>query len=253
MPIDESHPSMNTPNEDYKIWRYMDIPSFLSLLVDEALTFTSASLMEDKFEGTLPKPTELQLDSQIGKLFTDSTSSTGPKNFSEILYSLKNAVYLNCWCKAKTEMVHMWKIYSKEKGIAIETTYNKLKEAIIDEETILPTEITYLDYSHQQFDWESNTLGLFTIKRLEYQSEQELRLILAFPEQVRKRAEAETHHEPFNVFYKNFPVIKIKTDISRLIEAIHISPFAPEWYSDLAKSTLDKFGLTNISIIKSEL
>lgn len=70
MPIDESHPSMNTPKENYRIWRYMDIPSFLSLLVEESLTFTSASLMEDKFEGTIPKPTESKFDFQIKSIHT---------------------------------------------------------------------------------------------------------------------------------------------------------------------------------------
>lgn len=239
----------------------MDIPSFLSLLVDEALTFSSASLMEDKFEGTLPKLTEQLLDFYAQQLNIVNTISTEQLKFSEIIYSLKDAVYLNCWCKAQTEMVHMWKIYSKEKGVAIETTYNKLKEAIIDEEKIYLTEISYLDYDNQQYNWGNNVLSPFTIKRLEYQSEQELRLILAYPNQVQKeigeknvqKAPIDFRKNPFTEFYKKFPIIKVKTDISKLIDAIHISPFAPNWYSDLIKKTLDKFGLKNINIIRSEL
>lgn len=250
MPIDESHTSMITPRENYKIWRYMDIPSFLSLLIEESLVFTSASLMEDKFEGTFPKTTEQMYNFESIRL--DINGSEQRKKFSDVIYSLKDTVYLNCWCKAKTEMIHMWKIYSKEEGIAIETTYNKLKEAITDEEQIFPTEISYLDYNNQQFDWKHNTLSLFTIKREEYESEQELRLILSFPNQIKKLHSNSVSME-LQEFYKKFPVIKIKVDLVKLIEKIHISPFAPIWYTDLVRKTLDKFGLGNISVIRSEL
>ena len=154
---------------------------------------------------------------------------------------------------ARTEMVHMWKIYSKENGIAIETTYNRLKDAIIDKEQIFPTEIAYLDYDNQPFDWEQNTLSLFTIKRLEYKSEQELRLILSFPNLEKEKKQSAPDLMALNEFYKKFPVIKIKVDIVKLIEKVHISPFAPMWYTELVKKTLDKFGLGNICVIRSEL
>ena len=166
---------------------------------------------------------------------------------------LKDSIYLNCWCKEKTEMVHMWKIYSKEKGIAIETTYSRLKEAIIDEETIYPTVISYLDYEKQYLDCKNNTLTPYTIKRLEYKSEQELRLIIAFPEMVKKLEEVGKSLIEMNDYCKKFPVIKVKVNVFKLIEAIHVSPFAPIWYTDLVRKTLDKFGLGDISVIRSEL
>lgn len=253
MPIDETHTAMNTPKSDYRIWRYMDIPSFLSILVENALTFTSARLMEDKFEGTLPKLTKILDELFIKKITIDYKIKNELTPFSEIMLMLKDSVYLNCWCKEKTEMVHMWKIYSKENGIAIETTYSRLKEAIIDEETIYPTEISYLDYEKQYLDCKSNTLTPYTIKRLEYKSEQELRLIISFPNKVKNTTEASKTITEMNDYYKKFPVIKIKVNVFKLIEAIHVSPFAPIWYTDLVRKTLDKFGLGNISVIRSEL
>jgi len=68
----------------------------------------------------------------------------------------------------------MWKIYSKENGIAIETDYEKLKRAIDTDEPILPTEISYVDYHNDVLDWNLNELTAYTTKRQEYKSEMNL-------------------------------------------------------------------------------
>ena len=48
MPIDENHRISKIPTSNIKLWRYMDIPSFISLLSDSALTFARVDLNEDK-------------------------------------------------------------------------------------------------------------------------------------------------------------------------------------------------------------
>lgn len=258
MPINESHPIMNTPKNDYKIWRYMDIPSFTSLLLERALTFIRADLMEDKYEGTLPQISNFVIDQQVENMIKKGTLLPKYRGLSQWIFKDKFDVYLNCWIKERTEMVHMWKIYSKEKGIAIETTYNNLKNAIVDEEEVYPTNISYVDFNKEYVDLGANMLKPYTIKRIEYKSENEFRLIVAFPRQIENQIAQYNSDEILKAMkrreiYNSNPALKIKVDINNLIEAIHISPYAPKWYNELIRKLLDKFELNKIPIIQSEL
>jgi hypothetical protein len=51
----ETNPSFTTPSDgNVKIWRYIDIVKFLSLLEKRALYFSRVDLLGDPFEGSLP-------------------------------------------------------------------------------------------------------------------------------------------------------------------------------------------------------
>lgn len=243
MPLDESHPVMNTPKKNINLWKYMDIPSFLSLISSESLTFVRADLFEDKFEGTLPKPTANFLDLDIQRLVKDGKLRPEYSNFklSESMYKDRETVYMNCWCKENHEMVHMWKIYSKENGIAIETNFESLKESIESTENIYPTEINYLDYKHDHLEWQQNSLTPYTSKRKEYKSENEFRLIISNPKIVEDK------------LYSQTPVIHCKVNTNKLISKIHLSPYAPRWYYQVIVDIVKKYDLFEIEIVESDL
>lgn len=259
MPINEDHPVMNSPKANINLWKYMDIPSFLSLISSEALTFVRADQFEDKFEGTLPKLTADFLDLDIQRMVQDGQLAPEYKafSFSKVAYEDKKTVYLSCWCKANHEMVHMWKIYSKEHGIAIETNYERLKESIESTEDVYPTEINYLDYKHDHLDWKSNSLTVYTIKRKEYKSENEFRLIITYPRIIEDQvSHLKTHEEIDPVrkeLYSRTPVIPCKINLTKLISKIHISPYAPKWYHKVIVDIVKKYNLTEIEIVQSDL
>lgn len=257
MPIDESHPIMKTPKNNLNLWRYMDIPSFLSLLIDESLTFVRADLFEDKYEGTLPILTAEMIDTSSRKQIEKGILDKQYWNYSEILNKDNKNVYLNCWCNENHEMVHMWKIYSKENGIAIETDYEKIKESFISEEKVFPTEIKYLDYKKDIVDWKSNGLTVYTLKRKEYKSENEFRLILPYPRIIEDKViqikETENRGRFRKELYLNTPVIKCKVNPTKLITKIHVSPYAPKWYLSLIIDIAKKYELNVESISQSDL
>jgi len=257
MGINESHPAINVPNENIQLWKYMDLPSFFSLLVDSKLCFTRADFMEDKYEGTFPKLTAQQLDEHASHSISRGELNPGYRNLSQVLTQDKTRVYLSCWCQENTEMIHMWKIYSKQSGIAIETSYDDLKKSITDEENVFPTKIRYIDFEKEGLDWKNNGLTVFTVKRIEYKSESEFRLIVSFPRLVEDQLLKYKTHEaqalPRRQLYNKTKVIKISVDIFKLIRAVHISPFAPDWYRDLVVSTLRKFGYEKIEVKVSTL
>lgn len=257
MPFDENHPIITLPDENIDLWRYMDIPSFLSLLVDQSLTFVRGDLFEDKYEGILPEMTAAAIDKQILQKIQTGKIDSQYSNFSKILHSLKNQVYLNCWCKERHEMVHMWKIYSKEKGVAIETNYETLKESIRSKETVLPTLVNYVDFKNDIVSWASNGLTAFTLKRKEYKSENEFRLILSYPRIVEDQLlELENQKEIDSLrrtLYLNTPVVKCEVDVNKLIKRIHLSPYAPKWYLNLIEDLVKKYNLNPESITQSDL
>lgn len=259
MPINEDHHVLNLPSKNIKLWRYMDIAAFFSFLFEESLTFVRADLMEDRFEGTFPRLTATALNQMISERITAKELSEKYSDFAGLITNDKTNVFLNCWCSEQTQMVHMWKIYSKEHGIAIESTYEDLKAAALDTEPAYPTEIKYLDYDKERIDWKSNSMSVFTIKRREYKAESEFRLIVMFPRQIEDQVQAiaETNSDEAaqlrKHMYDQTKVLKYKVDLKRLVKRIHISPFAPEWYGSLVKTSLDRLGFIDIQIVRSEL
>ena len=257
MPINESHPIMITPKTNITLWRYMDIPSFISLLVDESLTFVRADLFEDKYEGRLPNITAELIDKDSRLQIEAGKLDKRYWNLSELLNRDNKSSYLNCWCNESHEMVHMWKIYSKENGVAIETDYQSLKESLLTTESIMPTEIQYIDFKKDIIDWKSNGLTVYTLKRKEYKSEKEFRLILSHPRIIEDQLLKYKTHEDIEpvrqVLYHNTPIIKCKVDISKLIKNIYISPYAPKWYLDMIKGISIKYNLNTEFISQSDL
>lgn len=257
MPINESHPVLSLPTTNIKLWRYLDLPAFFALLVDSKLCFSRADLMEDKFEGTFPKMNSEQLDIWANSQIARGELNPGYENLSRILTQDKTHQFLSCWCQEDTEMIHMWKIYSKECGVAIETTYEDLKLSIDDNENIYPTQISYINFERDILDWKQNLLSMYTVKRTEYKSECEFRLIISHPRQIEDQLlKYKTHEEkalPSRQLYDKTKVIKVGVDLSKLIKVVHISPFAPEWYHDLVKGTLIRLGHSNIPTRVSEL
>ncbi|NLN32839.1 MAG: hypothetical protein GX159_04505 [Flavobacteriaceae bacterium] len=257
MPIKEEHPAINLPKSNIELWRYMDIPSFISLLANEALIFVRADLFEDKFEGTLPKVTNENVTNWARTQIKQGKLHKGYWNLGNIISNEdKKTVYLNCWCKENHQMVHMWKIYSKENGIAIQTTYEDLKNSITSDEIVYPSEINYIDFQKDIVDHQ-NGLSMFSIKRREYKSESEFRLILSFPRIIEDQLlQYKTHEEirPFrNTLYQKTQTIKISVNLSKLIKTVNLSPYAPKWYYEVIRSILDKYNLGNVNISTSDL
>lgn len=257
MAIKEDHPAINPPKKNITLWRYMDIPSFVYLLAKESLTFVRADLFEDKFEGTFPKLTASMIDEDSRKDIERGVLDKMYWNFSEMLNRDNKSMYLNCWCQENHEMVHMWKIYSKESGIAIQTTYNDLKKSILTKEGVYPTQINYIDFKTDFLDWKNNTMTSYTIKRKEYKSESEFRMLISHPRIVEDQLLHLKTHEEISTerkkLYLKTPIINCEVDIKKLISKVHLSPYAPKWYYEVVSELLNKYGLENVQIIQSDL
>lgn len=87
-----------------------------------------------------------------------------------------NAV--NCWHANEHESAAMWKLYLKsDEGIAIQSTYKRLKESIIDDEDVLIGKVNYIDYETDIID-PNNQYGSLIHKRKSFEHEKEIRAVI---------------------------------------------------------------------------
>jgi hypothetical protein len=141
------------------------------------------------------------------------------------------------------ESAAMWKLYLKsDEGIAIQSTYGKLKRSLIDEEQIHIGVVKYIDYEKEWVD-AGNLYSPFVHKRKSFEHEQEVRaLVTKWPTD-----------EPSDFSKDTINCgLKIKTDIETLVEQIYVAPSAPNWFAELVKAVVTRYGY-DFEIVHSRL
>lgn len=260
MAIIENHPILALPNQTDILLKYMDIPSFISLIQDRKVAFTRVDLFNDKYEGTLTKPMKKLVNSSIINELPSECNQV--QDIGKMLFETsKHDAYINCWMNADHEMFHMWKIYAKETGVVIKTNYHKIKKAFTAEqvEDIYPTKVQYLDFNNDGINLQGNAMTTLTVKRKEYSDEKEVRFIVAYPKFVENKVNElnkDKSHEMANLlkakFYNSTPIIKCAIDLN-FIDEIKLSPYAPKWYLSVIQDLLIKYDCNWLKITQSEL
>jgi len=243
----ESHPTFIQPeNEEIKIWRYLDFTKLVSLINTRRLFFTRSDKFDDPFEGSWPQinivarnyiPSDLLEDGQ--KKYLETMNQLG-----KITKNWPRYVAVNCWSENEYESAAMWKLYLKsDEGIAIQSTYSRLKKSIIADESVFIGKVNYIDYEKDIID-ASNILGPFVHKRKSFEHEKEIRgLVVKFPvieDGIDFSKELITNG------------LQIKIDNETLIEKIYIAPNAPKWLNQLVEAVIKRYGY-EFNVLQSQL
>lgn len=236
-------------NEDIKVWRYMDFTKLVSLIDSCRLYFTRADKFEDLFEGSWPK-----INVAARESVPDGIPPEGRENFlktmrrmGEINKHLPRNIAINCWHMNEYESAALWKLYLKsDEGIAIQSTYAKLKRSLTDDEKIFLGKVKYIDYDTEFIDVGNflNVLSPFVHKRKSFEHEQEVRAI------VSKWPEGKGGYDFTQETIEHG--LKIKVDIKMLIERIYVAPNAPAWFADLVKAVFTRYGYS-FGVVHSQL
>lgn len=222
------------PNdENVKVWRYMNYEKFESLLNEESLYLARSDQFTDTYEGRYPK------FHYKDRVSTEEKNNLGCIDYLDLIERSRKKTYINCWHVNDVESAGMWDLYTQTKddnvdGIAIETTYKKLKDSLPP--LTLIGLIEYLDYEKDTIN-EMNYFASFLHKRKNFEHEKELRIIsqLDFSNQ---------EDEKSGIF------LPIKINV--LINKIHIHPKATQKYSQKIKDVIHRFGFS-FEIINSKL
>lgn len=241
-----------SPNPEDKLWRYMDLAKFISLLSTESLYFSPAESFDDPFEGAkgvLEKEGKWNdyyleffryaIKTAPGISEEDSSGEklemTAQKLLNELaqggLNERKN-ICISCWHCNDFESEAMWKLYSVNvaNAIAIETTYQRLYQALGEDPYIDIGKVKYIDYRTQ---FSSIGCGAFWYKRKSFEHEREVRALIR-------------NHE------NNGKGVSCPANLDILIKNVYVSPYAPEWFVEVVRDVVKKYEL-NKSVLYSAM
>jgi hypothetical protein len=239
------HPDFEQPkNESTKVWRYMDLSKFLSLLETSSLYFTRSDKFIDPYEGTIPKINS----EKISTYFTEFDNAIEMQNELLNLFDFNRKLTLiNCWYQSEYESDAMWQLYSNN-GIAIQTTFGKLKNSFNDsDDKVLIGQVKYIDYNQEGMFY-LNALTPFLFKRISFEHEKEIRAVIWNTHTNREPVDEDDKVAIEIIDHGKFSNIDIET----LIETIYVSPTAPSWFHKLVISILNKYKLDK-PVIHSQL
>lgn len=223
----------------------MDFAKFLSLIDSQSLYFSRSDLLGDNFEFTYPRGNYNKLEgtplSENNKFFLWAASIYGKQTF------------VSCWHMNESESNLMWNFYSEQNaGIAIQTTYNRLKNSLQNcpyKSRIDIGTVKYINYDSDVIN-SGNILEFVFHKRNEFSHENELRAVINLP----IGDELLLPYDPENIKPDENATAGLTVPIKfeEVIEKIYISPKAPSWYSQLVESITKKFAI-NCPVVQSSL
>jgi len=212
----------------------MDFTKFVSLIDKSSLFFARADTFKDPFEGSYPR---INVEARKSIFNTVEDKKSIPKkmvSLSTIYVLWPRYTAINCWHVNEYESAAMWNLYLKtNKGIAIRTTYNLLKESIVDKEDVHLGLVKYIDYNKEYIN-ANNCFEPFVHKRKSFEHEREIRAIVG-------KNPSDDNGIDFSI--ENIDSgLYIKVDLNVLISQIIVAPDSPKWFKELVSSILNKYG-----------
>lgn len=256
--------SPTIPHDNKQIWRYRDFTQFLSLLEHKSLWFSRSNLFDDPFEGSF---TRANVETRELRYSEVDISQDVLETFSLIPKKFRQCSYLNCWHMNDHESAAMWDMYlTADKGIAIRSTVGRFRNAINEPENDAIIEddsdkedkqeqtrimkigkVRYIDYS-SEFMPENNTFAPLYHKHESYEHEKEFRAGFSrFGDMLDLKDGVSAESDFTTASGRN-----VNVDIDKLIQSVRIAPSAPEWFSELVESVVERYDV-DIDIEKSDL
>ncbi len=226
------------PATDVTLWRYLNFTQLVSILERHALWFNNVQYFDDPYEG-IWESIEISEESESGEMSEE-----------EKTYVRNSLLYINCWHENSNESAALWEQYIQgDTGVAIKTNVGNLVSSIEQEiDSLTHGEVRYIDYSQTEIPRTSSLSPAFH-KRKSYEHENEVRLAFFDYSQSAEALNSvlidENEYLPDHGHY-------VDVDVGKLIGKLHISPTAPDWFTDLVKDLVSTYD-QEIKIVKSDL
>lgn len=218
------------------LWRYMDLPKYLSLLSSTSIWLARSDTFKDKREGIFHPAMKKDLEKFYNQMSQspDFHEDLPIKNVSEFQEYLSCNTYISCWHKSLKENMVMWEIYGEtENSVAIKTTALKLKDSFCVDTVykealeVALDEVSYMN--SENLASEKNYRQPFFLKREHFAFEKEVRLYF------RSRISHSVSDAPYGY--------KIQVDLDKLIDEIYVHPDADDWFFEAVKDLTKKYGI----------
>lgn len=222
------------------LWKYMDLSKFLNLLSGK-LYFNNVFNFEDVFECRIPTKRDkvqkvYRKEQGEWKLVADESR----KALVKVEEDIGKRTFVCCFHKNECESAFMWKLYAENKGVAIKTTEERIRESLGEnKKRIVIKPVDYMDYKKTNLLEEKKSTPCYQwafCKRASFKSEEEVRCLF-FDE---------------NNVYNGKTGILFPVDLNILIDEIYVSPYAPQYLRDDIERVVTLHKL-NARVIYSEL
>jgi len=271
----ELHPTFRPPSDmDGKIWQYMELAEFVSMLHRKALFFIKANKLRDPYEGIIPQFNDVIRSSEYNKVQKQNFQSQDqsnhfierlPQTMIQQFQLYRELILINPWHYNEYESAAMWNLYSHENaGIAIQSTTRRLSKSFRNnnEDIIWIGKVQYLDFSKDWMNEWNNLFQAFVTKRKSFEYENEIRAVTCLPDNHLSSewiAKAANKEKPSSF---KLGIVKpreltdkgkyVSADLQVLIEKVYIAPYAEPWFEEVVESLLSKYEL-NATVTKSDL
>lgn len=234
-------------------WRYMDFAKFVAMLQQRGLYFSRADQFDDPFEGATGLERQKTHWENYYLDYFRRAVMTLPPGFEakpqpaekieeaaqRLLSELKTVslesrnLLLSCWHGAGDESEALWRLYCPPTtlGVAVKTTVGRLWDATAHERGAVVGRVHYVDFKSSFASIQKERIFC---KRKSLSHENEIRVVLD---------------------NNRMTPVQGKTmccDLSALIQAVVVSPFAPPWCKDVVSSTIKRYGY-EFEVQQSEL
>lgn len=256
--------------ETIKVWRYMDIPKFISTLDKSSLFFARSDKLNDPSEGLLTAASNAEWYSHL-----KGVSVNDPfKPFAESIINcainipekVKPYIFINSWHMNPIESMLMWYVYANNnKGVSIQSTLRKLNECLqnnqcyynkelIKSPIIYRDKVEYVNFKTYIEDcsnkeWHRNS---FFKKPDCFTAESEYRALIDLSSAVLNGNLEKEYGFDYLKTIKDYG-ISIKVPIKNLIDKIYVCPLAPDWVLDVVKSIANKYDIGEDKVVRSDL
>lgn len=268
-----SNSSLEMPESDTIIWRYLDFTKFVSILDSSSIYFSRSDTLKDPFEGSYTKTNIDIRKSEITDALIEFIKKIDPsrdkqnllESYAKCSKVARELIYVNSWHINQYESAAMRQSYLKcDEGVAIKSSIGRfglsLKET---RDIVFAGKIKYIDYEKEVIPAE-NEYQPFMHKRKSFEYENEMRAMLRVP-----------WHEIVDGVLTLYPDMEIPNimkaeevmwtedrlgmsgvlvhvNLDALIEKIYIPPTAEDWFFDLVKSVTKKYEIHK-EIVQSSL
>lgn len=220
--------AVKAPDLSAKIWRYLSFSRFKQLLEEKTLYFSRIDQFSDFNEGSISGASSSASRNDLGEQGNDGQVANAFDFMMRLMST--HTTYAVCWNESTTETNLMWRAYGQiadgtpdEQSfkIAISTTVEKLLLSIDDSQKkqndkLYKGMVNYLDFDNAPTP--NEPVEKCFVKRLEYSSENELRLVINRMENLPGGTLASMPQADLGIV--------LPVNVNHLIDTIYIEPVA---------------------------
>jgi hypothetical protein len=216
-------------SDNQKLWRYMDISKFISMLHSKAIWLARADTVKDKHEGRFPDDMRQRIKDAYRNLpDTDKSPVKDTDDFQD--YLVKNT-FISCWHKNFDENMVMWEIYGRDNSsLAVQTTVGQIRSNT-DTSKINGYSLIMKDIDYKNADEIQDVIKYeecFFRKRRHYAYEEEVRISLDTYNKL-----APTKNTPCGHL--------LSCKLNQIIGSILVHPDCKDWFLDVVNSICKKY------------